>query len=145
MVEGARPNCKAMARIDNPPTIPLDISSRSDSDSANPDRCLCGGRIPPLGDNRPNIEDDSLSNTRPIELIDSPRCQRSQISALWAAVYFIRVLYLIFYTPYLIVKVEVLHRSVEITALTSHYSVFMKPGLGQTQRRSHHSLCPNFS
>jgi hypothetical protein len=100
MVEGARPNCNAMARIDNPPTIPLDISSRSDNVNAIADRFRSGGRIPPLGDNRPNIEDDSLSNTRPIELIDSPRCQRSQISALWAAVYFIRVLYLIFYTPY---------------------------------------------
>jgi hypothetical protein len=89
-----------MARIDNPPTIPLDISSRSDNVNAIADRFRSGGRIPPLGDNRPNIDDDSLSNKRPIELIDSPRCQRSQISPLWAAVYFIRVLYLISYTPY---------------------------------------------
>jgi hypothetical protein len=43
------------------------------------------GQMPPVGEITKKTDDDSRSNRRPIELIDSPRCQRSQISALRAA------------------------------------------------------------
>jgi hypothetical protein len=47
-----------------------------------------GGRIPPVGEiTEKTDEDDSRSNRRPIELIGSPACQRSQISDRWAAEY----------------------------------------------------------
>ena len=39
------------------------------------------GRIPPEGESTEKIEDESRSKPRPIELIDPPRCHRSQISA----------------------------------------------------------------
>jgi hypothetical protein len=91
-----------MARIDSPPTIPLDISSRSDSVNANADRFLSVGRMPPVGDNRPNIEDDSRSNTRPIELID--------LSLLFVQPYTLFVVYIPSSTLHLYLpKVEVLH------------------------------------
>jgi len=41
--------------------------------------------MPPVGESTENTEEDSRSNRRPIELIDSPAFQRSQISARWAA------------------------------------------------------------
>ena len=57
----------------------------------------------------------------PIEHIDSPRCQRSQISAFCAGLYFIRGLCAIFYTPSFVLKIKccvdkVLRRSIEPTA-----------------------------
>jgi hypothetical protein len=41
--------------------------------------------MPPVGEITENTDEDSRSNRRPIELMDSPACHRSQISALWAA------------------------------------------------------------
>jgi len=41
--------------------------------------------MPPEGDSTEKIDDDCRSNRRPIELIDSPRCHRSQISDRCAA------------------------------------------------------------
>ena len=38
-------------------------------------------RIPPDGEMTEKTDEDSRSNRRPIELIGSPACQRSQISA----------------------------------------------------------------
>ena len=49
-------------------TMPLEISSRSESDKAKLDRLRGAGRIPPLGDSKPKIEDYSRSKSRPIEL-----------------------------------------------------------------------------
>ena len=37
--------------------------------------------MPPVGESTENTDEDSRSNRRPIELIDSPAIQRSQISA----------------------------------------------------------------
>jgi len=41
--------------------------------------------MPPVGEITENTDEDARSNRRPIELIDSPACQRSQISARSAA------------------------------------------------------------
>jgi hypothetical protein len=41
--------------------------------------------MPPDDDSTENTDEDSRSNRRPIELIDSPRRHRSQISARCAA------------------------------------------------------------
>jgi hypothetical protein len=70
-----------MARGERPATRPLDISSRSARLSARPDRFRSGGRIPPDGESTEKIDELSRSKPRPIELIDSPRCHLSQISA----------------------------------------------------------------
>jgi len=70
---------------------PREISSRSASVSARRERCRGGGRMPPLGASMLKTDEEGRSNNRPIELCDSPRRQRSQISALCAAVYLIRV------------------------------------------------------
>jgi len=72
--------------------------------------------MPPQGASWANIEEDGRSNLRPIDLRDSPRCQRSHISDFCSAVYFIRVLYVIFYTPSLCYKIKVLRRPVEPAA-----------------------------
>lgn len=48
--------------------MPLEISSRSASVKASFDIVRVAGLIPPLGDNKLNIEDDSRSNKPPIEL-----------------------------------------------------------------------------
>src|ERR1039457_4230388 len=93
--------------------MPLEISSRSESVSANLERCRGAGRIPPLGANRPKIEPEGLSNTRPIDLRDSPRCQRSHISAFCSAVYLIRVRYTIFQHSIFLHHDKVLRRPVE--------------------------------
>jgi hypothetical protein len=74
-----------MARSERPTIKPRDISSRSIRLSANRDRFRSAGRIPPEGDNTEKIDEDCRSKPRPIELIDSPRCHRSQISARWVA------------------------------------------------------------
>ena len=47
--------------------------------------CYAAGRMPPDGDSTEKTDEDSRSNRRPIELIDSPRRHRSQISARCAA------------------------------------------------------------
>jgi len=64
---------------------PRDISSRSPRLSVRDARLRSAGRMPPVGDSTENTAEDSRSNRRPIELIDSPAFQRSQTSALWAA------------------------------------------------------------
>ena len=70
-----------MARSERPTVKPRDISSRSIRLSAYRDRFWSGGRMPPDGDSTEKMEENSRSKPRPIELIDSPRCHRSQISA----------------------------------------------------------------
>ena len=86
IVEGERPSSLAMVRNDSSQAIPLDISSRSQSVRANLARCRGGGRMPPVGDSCANIEDEGRSNTRPMALSDSPRCQRVHISVFCAVV-----------------------------------------------------------
>ena len=46
---------------------------------------VANGRMPPVGEITEKTDEDSRSNRRPIELIGSPACQRSQISDRWAA------------------------------------------------------------
>jgi hypothetical protein len=48
-VEGERPRNPAIERTDWPTAIPREISSRSASVSANQERFLSAGRIPPVG------------------------------------------------------------------------------------------------
>jgi hypothetical protein len=43
-------------------------------------RCRTGGRMPPVGEITENTDEDARSNRRPIDFIDSPASQRSQIS-----------------------------------------------------------------
>jgi hypothetical protein len=62
-----------------------EISSRSKRLSACLARRRTGGRMPPVGEITEKTDEDSRSNRRPIELIGSPACQRSQISDRWAA------------------------------------------------------------
>jgi len=81
IVEGARPSRRAIARKGSLTLRPRDISSRSERLSARLQRLRSAGLMPPVGDITENIDDGSRSNLRPIELIDSPRCQRSHISA----------------------------------------------------------------
>jgi len=81
IVDGARPSSAAIARSERPATRPRETSSRSARLSARFERLRSGGRMPPDGDSTEKIDDDSRSNRRPIELIDSPRRHRSQISA----------------------------------------------------------------
>src|SRR5258708_38579909 len=57
-----------------------EISSRSERLSVCLERRRSGGRIPPVGEITEKTEEDSRSNRRPIALIGSPACQRSQIS-----------------------------------------------------------------
>jgi hypothetical protein len=40
--------------------------------------------MPPVGEITEKTNEESRSNLRPIELIGSPACQRSQISVRWA-------------------------------------------------------------
>jgi hypothetical protein len=62
-----------------------EISSRSVRLRARSARRRSGGRMPPDGDITEKTDEESLSNRRPIELIGSPACQRSQIKDRWAA------------------------------------------------------------
>src|ERR1700731_325821 len=62
-----------------------EISSRSERLSARLGRCRSGGRMPPVGEITEKTDEDARSNGRPLELIGSPACQRSQISDRWAA------------------------------------------------------------
>ena len=91
MVEGERPSCDVIARNDKQRTNPLVISPHSDGVKANRDRRRGGGRMPPVGANSLKIDEDGRPNNRPIKVKDSPRCQGSQMSAFYAAVYLIRV------------------------------------------------------
>ena len=78
----------AIERSDAPLAKPLDISSRSARLSTRAARRRGAGRIPPVGLRCAKIADECLPNARPISLSASPRCQRSQISALSAAAIF---------------------------------------------------------
>src|SRR5205823_1435406 len=60
-----------------------EISSRSERLSACSARFLSAGRMPPVGEITEKIDEDFRSNRRPIELIGSPACQRSQIADRW--------------------------------------------------------------
>src|SRR5260370_41414693 len=57
-----------------------EISSRSERLSVCLERRRSGGRIPPVGEITEKTEEDSRSNRRPIALLSSAACQRSQIS-----------------------------------------------------------------
>ena len=72
----------AIDRSDAPFAKPLDISSRSARLSTRAPRRRGAGRIPPVGLRCAKIAEECLPNARPISLSASPRCQRSQISAL---------------------------------------------------------------
>ena len=76
----------AITRSERPFTSPREISSRSASVSASPERRRAGGRIPPVGLMCEKIEPELFPKTRPIDLSPSPFCHRAQISALSAAV-----------------------------------------------------------
>lgn len=80
IVDGDRPNRRAIERSEQRVLSPLEISSRSLRLSAWLARFRAAGRIPPVGEITEKTDEDSRSNRRPIELIDSPACQRSQIS-----------------------------------------------------------------
>ena len=81
-VDGARLSLAAIERSDAPTAAPREISSRSDKLSARLERRRGTGRMPPCGRRCAKIDDEVLPNTRPISFRPSPRCQRSQISAL---------------------------------------------------------------
>jgi hypothetical protein len=108
---------------------PRDISSRSERLNADLPRLRSGGRIPPVGEITEKTEDDWRSKTRPIDLIDSPRChplpagdaciaERDPISQpavqpnskSWYGTSF--------KTLHLFLKIKVLRRPVEIAAKT---------------------------
>src|ERR1700726_2096747 len=78
MVDADRPNWRAIKRNEHCVLSPLEISSRSKRLSASLARRRAGGRMPPVGEITEKTEEDSRSNRRPIELIGSPACQRSQ-------------------------------------------------------------------
>ena len=75
-----------MQRSERPATSPREISSRSPSVSASRDRRRGRGLIPPLGERWLKTHELGLPITRPIAFSPSPRFQRSQSSALCAAV-----------------------------------------------------------
>jgi hypothetical protein len=79
MVDGDRPKWRAIDRNEQRMLSHREISSRSERPSACLARCRSGGRIPSVGEITEKTEEDSRSNRRPIELIGSPACQRSQI------------------------------------------------------------------
>src|SRR3546814_15453438 len=57
---------------------PLDISSRSISLSARPDRLRSAGRLPPESDRNEKIEEDSISKPRPTDTYHTPPIGRRQ-------------------------------------------------------------------
>jgi hypothetical protein len=83
-VDGDRPKWRAIDRNEQRMLSHREISSRSERLSACLARCRSGGRMPPVGEITEKTDEDSRSNRRPIELIGSPACQRSQISDRWA-------------------------------------------------------------
>ena len=70
-MDGDRLIMLAIARMESPAAIPCEISSRSENDKAREERFLSGGLIPPVRARRGKIEEEFLSKSRPIELIDS--------------------------------------------------------------------------
>src|SRR5271169_6205589 len=80
MVDADRPNWRAIDRNERRMLSHREISSRSERLSACLARRRSGGRIPPVDEITEKTEEDSRSNRRPIALIGSPACQRSQIS-----------------------------------------------------------------
>src|SRR6266850_535726 len=80
MVDADRPKWRAIDRNERRMLSHREISSRSERVSACLARCRSGGRMPPVGEITEKTDEDSRSIRRPIELIDSPACQRSQIS-----------------------------------------------------------------
>jgi hypothetical protein len=85
MVDADRPKWRAIERNERRMLSQREISSRLERLNACLARRRSGGRIPPVGEITEKTEEDSLSNRRPIALIGSPACQRSQISDRWAA------------------------------------------------------------
>src|SRR5215469_4841839 len=94
-VLGARPSARAIVRIDRPAITPPEISSRSDSFSANTERRRGEGHIPPFLARMPKIDEWLRSNSPAIACSDSPCRQRSHIRALSVSVYWILVRYFI--------------------------------------------------
>jgi hypothetical protein len=84
MLDADRPKWRAIDRNERRMMSQREISSRSEGLSAFLARCRSGGRMPPVGEITEKTNDESRSNRRPIELIGSPACQRSQISDRWA-------------------------------------------------------------
>src|SRR6476646_3360787 len=78
MVDGDRPKWLAIDLNEQRMLSHREISSRSERLSTCLARCRSGGRMPPVGEITEKTDEDSRSNRRPIELIDSPACQRSQ-------------------------------------------------------------------
>jgi hypothetical protein len=99
IVDAGRFKVRAMDRKDICARRPLDISSRSTKVRESRDLMRSGGRMPPVRSNSGKIDDDPRSNTRPIELIDSPRCRLSQISDFCLSVKNMRRRYFVFITP----------------------------------------------
>jgi hypothetical protein len=83
MVDADRPKWVAIDRNEQRMLSHREISSRSERLSVCLERRRSGGRIPPVGEITEKTEEDSRSNRRPIALIGSPACQRSQISDRW--------------------------------------------------------------
>ena len=71
---------RAMARNELLAARPREISSLSINLSAIRDLLRSGDRMPPVAERWGKTDEDARSKQRPIELIDSPRCQRSHIS-----------------------------------------------------------------
>jgi hypothetical protein len=80
-VDGDRPSLRAIDRNEHCMLSPREISSRSPRLSTIGARRRSAGRMPPAGEITEKTEEDPRSNRRPIDFIDSPACQRSQISA----------------------------------------------------------------
>jgi hypothetical protein len=69
IVDGARPSCVAIFRIDNPATNPRDISSRSCRDSESRARPLAAGAMPPFRDGA-RLDDGQMPGARSKSLAD---------------------------------------------------------------------------
>jgi hypothetical protein len=131
IVEGARRNRRAIARTDCLMLRPRDISSRSERLNADRPRRRSGARIPPVGEITENTDDDWRSKTRPIELIDWPRChplpagnaciaERDPISRLAAQPNSKSCDDTSWPTLLLFLKIKVLRSPVEATAHSGH-------------------------
>jgi hypothetical protein len=80
MVDADRPNWRAIKRNEHCVLSLWKFPPVQKGLSACLVRRRVGGRMPPVGEITEKTEEDSRSNRRPIELIGSPACQRSQIS-----------------------------------------------------------------
>src|ERR1700712_311104 len=81
MLNGGRPQGRAIDRHMQHILSYPEISSRSERLSACLARHRSGGRMPPVGEITEKTEEDSRSNRRPIELIGTPACQRPRSRA----------------------------------------------------------------